>query len=103
MAVDPINKYQLAEFCMLCHICVDVFCIGNYIEVYLPVDDVEEAVETKHSNVVGGQVLDDADLLKHDDLGNKGNRFEPERVGPNKLPWGSSRVTDGGKDGSRRE
>ena len=67
-------------------------CVDYAWSGYLPVDNVEESVETEHGHVVGGQVLNDADLLEHNNLGDEGNRLKPEGVGPDDFPGRSSRV-----------
>lgn len=44
----------------------------------LPVQDVEEAIESEAGHVVAGQVLNHAHLVQHHDLGNEGDGLEPE-------------------------
>lgn len=44
---------------------------------HLPVKNVEEAVESEHGDVMTGEVLDDAHLVEHDDLGDEGDGLEP--------------------------
>lgn len=47
-----------------------------------PVQDVEESVHSQGGHVVRGYVLDDPDLVEHDDLGNEGECLEPEAETP---------------------
>jgi len=68
-----------------------------------PVENVEEAVKTKGSDVVTGEVLDDAHLVQHDDLGDEGDRFKPDAEGPGESPWSPSSVEDAGQDGGHGE
>lgn len=59
--------------------------IVKVVSVY-PVEDVEEAVETEGCHVVRSDVFDEADLVKHHDLWDKCDCFQPETVAPHKLP-----------------
>lgn len=43
--------------------------------MFLPVEDVEEPVKAKGGDVVAGDVLDEADLIKHNNLRDEGQRF----------------------------
>lgn len=52
----------------------------------LPVEYVEESVQAECGYVVAGDVLDEADLVEHDDLGDEGDRLQPQRVAPYELP-----------------
>ena len=70
---------------------------------HLPVENVEEAVKTKGSDVVTGEVLDDAHLVQHDDLGDEGDRFKPDAEGPGESPRSPSSVEDAGQDGGYGE
>ena len=65
----------------------------------LPVENVEEAVETKGSDVVAGEVLDDAHLVQHNDLWHEGDGFKPDAEGPGESPGGPPRVEDASQDG----
>lgn len=38
----------------------------------LPVEDVEEPIEAERSDVVAGDVLDEANLIKHNNLRDEG-------------------------------
>ena len=50
---------------------------------------------------MGGQVLDDADLLQHNDLGNKRDSLQPQGEGPYDFPGSSSGVAESSQDSSR--
>ena len=51
-----------------------------------PVKDVEEAVEAESSDVVRGDVFDEADLVEHHYLRDECDGFEPETEAPNEFP-----------------
>jgi len=50
-----------------------------------PVEDVEESVHAEGSHVVRGYVLDDPDLVEHDDLRDESECFEPKAETPLEL------------------
>lgn len=75
----------------------------HIVYAHLPVENVEEAVEAERGDVVAGQVLDDAHLVEHDDLGDEGDRLEPDREGPEPGPGRPPRVQDAGQHGSHRD
>jgi hypothetical protein len=39
----------------------------------IPVENVEKSVETKGSNIVGGDVFDESDFVEHHNLWDEGN------------------------------
>ena len=51
-----------------------------------PVKDVEEAVEAESSDVVRGDVFDEADLVEHHYLRDECDGLEPETEAPHKFP-----------------
>ena len=42
---------------------------------YLPVENVEEAIESQERNIMRSQVLDNTHLVEHDDLRNECDGF----------------------------
>jgi hypothetical protein len=55
-----------------------------------PVEDVEESVQAKGSNVVGSDVFNYSHLVKHNDLWNESKTLKPETVTPYQFPWAPS-------------
>ena len=53
---------------------------------FLPVEYVEEAVETECCNIVRGNVFDEPDFIEHNDLRDKCDGFQPQRETPCELP-----------------
>jgi hypothetical protein len=68
-----------------------------------PVGDVEEAVDAKGEEVVGGDGLGLASALEHEELGEDGDGFEPDGKGPEDLVEGVLLGPDDGKDGGSTE
>jgi hypothetical protein len=53
---------------------------------------------------VGGNVLNESNLIQHHDLGDEGDGFEPEGVAPHELPGRPSAIYDQSRhEGSRKE
>lgn len=46
---------------------------------------------------MGGNVLNESDLIQHHDLGDKGDGFEPEGVAPHELPGRPPTINDQGR------
>lgn len=51
-----------------------------------PVKDVEKPVETQSRYVVRGDVFNDSNFVKHHNLRDECNCFEPKTVAPHELP-----------------
>ena len=51
-----------------------------------PVKDVEEAVEAESSDVVRGDVFDEADLVEHHYLRDECDGLKPETEAPHEFP-----------------
>ena len=58
----------------------DVYCAAK--SKHLPVENVEEPVQSEEGDIVRGQVLNDTHLVEHHDLRNEGNCFKPQREAP---------------------
>ena len=52
----------------------------------LPVQDIEESVESQSCHVVRCYVLDESDFIEHHDLRDESDGLEPETVAPGELP-----------------
>ena len=69
----------------------------------LPVQNVEEAIEAEARNVMTGEVLNNAHLVKHNNLGDEGESLEPKRETPGQGPWGPTSVKDASQNQGSRD
>lgn len=52
----------------------------------LPIENIEESVESKSSYIMRSNILNQSDFVEHYNLRDESNRLKPETVAPNKLP-----------------
>ena len=71
--------------------------------MHLPIQNVEEAVESEAGDIVTGEVLNDTNLVEHDDLGDESYSLQPNRERPTEGPGRPASVQDAGEDKGHRE
>ena len=86
IAINPIHKK---------YVCSDAFELD-----YLPIKDVEEAIQAEACHIMAGQVLHNVHLVKHDDLRDERDRLQPQRERPGESPGCPAGVQDACEDQS---
>lgn len=69
----------------------------------LPVENIEEAVQTQHCHIVTCEIFYNANLLQHNDLRDECQCLKPQRKAPCQFPGSNARMTNSSQYGSSRE
>ena len=59
---------------------------------YLPIENVEEPIESEERDIMRGEVLNDTHLVEHYDLWYKRYCLKPQGEAPRELPGGPSSI-----------